>query len=546
MQQSDRGGSRSCRPAHEVKRKRPILGPGGYTSNDSRNPDRAAGTDGEFLMSIVFLVLVGILVLGGLVALGMGHRHWNVWNVAAAILLLLAATGYLVLGSWLAVRERSWNRTVSDLEVRLARARDGLERRADGRLDRIPGQRSLPELTRDRDRWQRALDAADTWKGPHWRDANFVPKPGGGPEGGAGTGELTLPISEAGGAAPFGKDQHIFLFDARPLGEGGRYLGEFVVMNASTDEADGRHRFDVRPADPAASPETAMVENVSVFDDLPVDRWIAFYRTATEESQRDDRVMPEPTRVADVEAELGVGEGTADPQVRGLVEQFVTTFQRHEREVPADEWTEAAEALARGVSPPGTFWAEVEFSKAHDFGTAAGGEFQPGERARFDLQTALELQDTATAARIVRVVELRPLTDPMAALYGRQVRDPVGEDDPGVRIDGIVALQRALRDEIGTLERSAARLATAIDTAAGQQRETLVVRGELEEDLAVWQRDVDASERLEKAFSGRLTRVRGERQAAEEAVVALGEELTAAMGRLTEEIDQAAPPPVGR
>ena len=63
-------------------------------------------------MQIVLLGLIPILLLAGIVAFAVGNRGWNWGTIAAAILVLLAATGYTFLAAMLAQRERSWRTIV--------------------------------------------------------------------------------------------------------------------------------------------------------------------------------------------------------------------------------------------------------------------------------------------------------------------------------------------------------------------------------------------------------------------------------------------------
>jgi hypothetical protein len=46
-------------------------------------------------MEVVPLAIIGLVALLGLVAIAVGNKGWSWGTVAAAILLLLAATGYI-------------------------------------------------------------------------------------------------------------------------------------------------------------------------------------------------------------------------------------------------------------------------------------------------------------------------------------------------------------------------------------------------------------------------------------------------------------------
>jgi hypothetical protein len=495
---------------------------------------------------ILALALVVILVLGGLVALGIGHKRWSWGTVAAAVLLLLSAAGYIYLASRLAARELAWKATVNRYATDLARVRDGL-RPADGGFVPIEGEPAIAALEADRDRWRRGLERVDTWRTRTWEGASFQP-----PEADAGTGRLTLAAEgNAETQPPIGVGARLFLFDSTPLEDGGRYLGEFVVREAAFDAAAKRHVLTVAQTAPRDSYDTEAFKRdydaVTVFESLPVDRWLAFYRSR-KPAEEAAGSLPETEKADDrVEKVL-----TESEQVAALVRGFVETFKTHDQPVPEEEWDAAAASLRPGpdgaapAAAPGTYWAEVEFDAAHAFAPPPGAaedeglaprEYEPGDRAEFDLATALDLRDTAKKARIVRIVRRRPLTDAATALYGGRV----GAAAEGIQADGIAGLVRRLRLELAELERSQERLRQAQATAEAERAKTVDLGEQLAADLESWREDARAAERLTEAFVGRLREIRAAREAAEGRVAALGRELREAVGRLTAEIDRVAP-----
>ena len=124
-------------------------------------------------MTLIPVILLAVIFLLGAVTLGIGHRGWNWGTVAAAILLLLAATGYLYLAARLAERERSWREKIAKSQKEIDRINP-----TDGNAN----GKSLASLRNTRDRWTRALSFVDTWHGREWEKATLSPprdgKPG--------------------------------------------------------------------------------------------------------------------------------------------------------------------------------------------------------------------------------------------------------------------------------------------------------------------------------------------------------------------------------
>ncbi|MFM9010713.1 MAG: hypothetical protein ACKON8_07550, partial [Planctomycetota bacterium] len=77
-------------------------------------------------MNYVLLGLVAVSLLAGLIAIGAGNRGWSWGTVAAAILTLLMAAGYLVVASRMAAYEWAWTQFVRGKQAELADDRDGL------------------------------------------------------------------------------------------------------------------------------------------------------------------------------------------------------------------------------------------------------------------------------------------------------------------------------------------------------------------------------------------------------------------------------------
>ena len=509
-------------------------------------------------MEIAVLAAIGLLLLGGLVAFAVGNRGWSIGTVVAALLVLLATGGFLYLAARLAARDAAWAKAVSDLEQRLARARDGLGPTADGRLEPLPDVKSVAMLREERDRWSRAAATVDTWRNRYWSDAQYEPDGGDGPRIGA---RIVVPrpprppAAAAAGADPnqpapapqpplLAAGAMIFLFDESPLAEGGRYLGAFTVREAAFDAGiDSQVLTATLVGEPNERERKVLSEPhgpVTIYDELPVDRWIAFFRlNPATDAANANRV----TARNDVAAQF---DGIDDEAVRALVQAFVERFEQHESEISEAEWPAALQQLSEGAVVPGSFWATVEFTKSHTFAGAAGSasrEFTAGDKAEFDLATALELRDR-DLVKVLRVVRRRPLSDALAAIYGTQV-GPVAEQGDGgsQRTDGAMALLRQLRSELVVIDTAAQRLDQALAATTANTEATTVVVRELTEDLGSWERDATAATGVADAFATSIDATTRQREQADQAVVTFGRELAATLARLTGEIDRVAPAP---
>ncbi len=510
------------------------------------------------IVDILLLATVVLVLLGGLVSLGLGHRRWSIGTVVASVLVLLAASTYLYLAARLAARDRAWARKADDYRIRLAKAENDQTLDARGLL--VPAERgpeSLDRLREARDRWRRGRDRIETWHGRVWPGATFQP-----PKDDASTGRVELAAeANAEGSPPIGAGAHVFLFDAIPFEEGGAYIGEFLVQGVSYDQTGKRHVLTVVQTAPRDAYDAAVLarphDAVTVFEDLPVDRWLAFYKSPTgSASAAGSPLPPDPVKDdADAVRELLA----SSPDVAALVNRFVESFERHDQEVPKDEWEAAA---AEAAATPGTLWATVEFQKPFSFGEAgrepsrdaadapADGEavkrdFEPGSRAEFDLQTAVELRDRDGTVTIERVVRRRPLTDALTLLHGSKAVDG-NAPDAGIDAEGAATLRRLLEAELEALKRSNDRLRAAQETAAANERDQRRVAGELTRDLQSWKRDAREAAALVAAFEPERDRVVEELRATEAAIVERGRELTDAMTRLARDIDRSAPPPERR
>jgi len=117
--------------------------------------------------AIISLALVGLLWLAAVIAFGIGHKRWSWVSVAASFLVVLSLSGYLYLSARLLQFEWRWVQSIRGKQVQLHAVRDGLRPAASGRLETIADVKSITELRRERDRWARAVDRIDNWRGRH-------------------------------------------------------------------------------------------------------------------------------------------------------------------------------------------------------------------------------------------------------------------------------------------------------------------------------------------------------------------------------------------
>jgi hypothetical protein len=215
---------------------------------------------------------------------------------------------------------------------------------------------------------------------------------------------------------------------------------------------------------------------------------------------------------------------------------------------PADQLAalrdSGADFTSAWVIPPGLYWATVTFTQSHTFPRPQGTplEFPVGASAEFDLETARSLvaQGVATMGQ---VIYRRPLADGYTALRGAGTFDAAGAQLP-VSARGMVVIRQILRDDIASIRSMTEQLGQARTNAANELELRRRELADLEADQTEWKADVEAAQRVADAFSGRTAAAGRELTVAEETIVALGQELTAASRELTNTIDQAAPPPV--
>lgn len=375
------------------------------------------------------------------------------------------------------------------------------------------------------------------------------------PEGDANEGKIELAAETyAADAPPIAEGAHVFIFDDAPLNEGGLYLGEFlVVKKPEYDEATKRHVLTVKPTTPRGPSDKKRLDRdhpaVTVFEDLPVDRWIAFHETS-KAPPREDAVDQSRQPAAKRPKEHVEEIHKQDDEVSRLVADFFETFGRHDEPVPEDQQDAVIAQTKAGEATPGTYWAVVRFTAPHSLPASGADEtnreYESGAEVELDLHTALELRDDLKKAEIVGILERRPLADARARLHGALIAPAKADGGPEIRMQGYAGLMSSLQAEKRSLELSDANLATALADLRKHRDQTMGVTGELEQDLKTWERDAEEATRLATAFEREVGRIREQLAGAEADIVVQGRELTALLARLTAEIDRVAPPPERR
>jgi hypothetical protein len=527
-------------------------------------------------MDVVLLAVIGLIVLLGLVAIAVGNKGWNWGTVAAAILLLFAATGYLYLAARLAERERSWRSVVAKTQSEIDRILD------DGKPGAAAATKSLAGLRHQRDRWMRAMAFVDTWHGRSWKNAAFAP-----PLDGK-TGTITIEMaSEESEAAPLSAGAEVAVFDDASVEDEGRFLGLFRVQAVNAVKGAENAQLTIVPAAAPTPPGesdtklwTRNYDQVTVYESLPVDRWLAFHKTPGDAGAADSdasiRWMPRPRKTS------------GDEALKSLEEQM-TALEQHDNKVPEEQWPELGRQLDAGTIHPGRYWAVVEFTKSVRFkkkdgepgagtfvlddaaqaepeppnggGDAAGSgdqkrpaapdptagavterfkekRFLEGEQAEFDLQTALELQNDKQWGRITGVIERRPLADPLTAIRGTEFGAKASDGKP-LRAEGIDAVRQGLLVEMESIAGALDRIKRSRDNVETQAAAVAEETTQLKEDLTSWGKDVAAATSTAQAFDDRLRAATIELASLENSIVRLGSMLRGDWAALTEAIDAA-------
>jgi len=481
-------------------------------------------------MEIALLALIPLVLLAGIVLFAVGNRGWNWGTITAAVLVLLTAAGYTFLVGMLGQRERAWREIVTGYQAALARERDALVPGGEGKLVPDRARKSIAALQSERARWQRVRDRVESWRGRHWQKAALEP-PVVGPDGSVKAGRLTI---EEVDKLTINEGAELYLFDAAPIEENGRFLGAFGV------ESVNGNTLTIVPALPPTDSDLALWrtprEEVAVYEDLPVDRWLAFHRTVAPGAEEDTGhpVTPPEQRKLDPEEMLKHLEGELEE------------LRQHATAVPEEEWPKIIAGLESGEILPGTYWATVQFKESREL-PRPGHEpeqFEPGRRATFDFDTARKLQADG-AADIVSVERRRPLADAQTSIRGSDYA-LAGDERPVIRTEGVTFMRRMLESDIASITAMRDRLKEAKVSADGQLQLAVREGEDLAADRDRWIADAEASDRVAARFEARLAEAGTELSAVETAIVELGRELAGASALVVDAIDARAPAPTRR
>ena len=531
-------------------------------------------------MTYALLGLIALVLLAGLVAFGVGHKRWSWGTLVAAFLVLLTAAGYLYLASRFAAYEWSWASFLGKQQVELAKVRDAMvpDAATGGRLRPLAGggddlaTKPLTELAQERDRWQRVLDKVDTWRGRSWTRASFEPPKADGaagkleipfvanPPAPAAEGDPAAPPPEPvkPGEPPLDAGATVYLFEDVPAQEGGRYLGAFLVQAAEPDVPGGRFVYTVAQTEPRDAYDAAVwnrtYESVTVFETLPTDHWLAFSKTAEPDAAAPPADEPKRLTIQQVEELL---------EERDRQQAFLAEFEKDGTVVDKADWDAIRRRLDEGSEQAGSYWAVVTFKEpaviaeqlaagrpekpadesAEPAAEDADGEtFAAGASAECDLQRAFALADEGKVT-IDEVRYRRRLQDAGTFIHGSRVfADGVGPKE-GIAADGVAALRGVLLREIASLTSSAKRLAESRTDVETELKLTEDRRRRLAADKENWDRDAEVAVKTSAAFATEVAHTRERLAATERAIVAHGNELREAVGRLVERIDAVAPAP---
>jgi hypothetical protein len=535
------------------------------------------------IVAALFLFLIFTIV-----AFGLGHKRWSIVSVVATFLVALTIPTYLYFSAQLLQHEWRWAQAARKLQEKIARVRDAQEpsqaedRR--GALVKVEGMASIRELQQARDRWERALTRIDNWRGRHWSGASFTP-----PAADGQTGTITLP---AGGARPVAEGEPpaaaatdpadvaadplegaapatasaaaidpgttVYVFDDAPYARdgGGRYLGGFLVQ--AVDTVDGRQTLTVQQIAPRDDYDTKVwsraYDAVSVYTELPNDRWLAFSETqsmaAGEEPSDDDARIapPQRKRVAEILDEL-VPEFQSESGGLAKYMNFLDRVKQHAlsaTDVPEAidkaEWPDLRERIKpEGDALPGEYWAEVTFNERADMLDFLGLgpddlRDEAGLSIEMDLASAFDQAD-AGKLTIDQVFYRRPLVDGETLIHGTALP----ANDGNLVSDGLAALRQVLQREIVALDAAKKRLDTGLARARAELTILDTQKQQFGDDLQQWNRDLTAATRLADQFEVEAKKAASRLAETEQQIVDLGRAVVTEIGKAVQEVDRAAP-----
>jgi uncharacterized protein YoxC len=444
-------------------------------------------------MDFLFLIPVVLLLIGGGVTLVLGRKGLNTFTLAGAWCVLLISPGFLYLAGRVAERERAWRDPIRKLESEITAARDG-----DG------GKPSLDSLQDRRTELARQLGTVDTWRNRWWEKASFTPPRGDGPV------IISIAAADKATVPPLNVGAEISVFDPRPIDEDGSFLGEFGVTAISLDAENKRYVIEASPLLPIGDEELRRwrraADEVTVYEDLPTDRWAAFHPRAEETG---DDAKPQPPE--------------------GATEGLTAEASLDRTEIPEAEWRKLVDEK-RLI--PGEYWSEVTMTAAEALPGVVGDQI-----VELDLQTALELAEGGKAT-LGKVYRRRRLIDPLTAMRGGVIRV---DDKAPLSAEGIDALKRKMNDEIDAVETMTGQIAASFEATTAETKAKATEAEGLDEDRKQWVDDVEFAQSALEKLTARVDSVNREVEEVNRAIALLSGELREKVAFLATEIDRRTP-----
>lgn len=444
-------------------------------------------------MTFLFLIPIVLLLIGGGVALALGRKGLNPLTLVGAWLVLFISVGFLYLTGRVAERERAWREQIRRLESEISAVGDG-----EG------GKPSLSVLGERRTELARRLGTVDTWRNRWWEKASFTPPRGDGPV------IISIAAAEKAAVPPLNVGAEISVFDPRPIDEDGFFLGEFGVTAISLDAETKRYVIEASPLLPIGDEELRRwrraADEVTVYEDLPTDRWAAFYPLAEETGDNDKPQPPE-----------------------GATESLAAEAALDRTEIPEAEWRKLVDEKQL---IPGEYWSEVTMTAAD----ALPGVVE-GQIVELDLQSALELAEGGKAT-LGKVYRRRRLIDPLTAMRGGVI--PV-DDKAALSAEGIDTLKRKMSDEIDAVETMTDQIEASLEATTAETEAKQTEAEGLDGDRKQWVDDVEFAQSALEKLTARVDSVTREVAEVNRAIALLSGELREKVAFLATEIDRRTP-----
>ncbi len=402
---------------------------------------------------------------------------------------------------------------------------------------------------------------------------------GGAPDAAAPAAEVVTPPAEPApapedGAAPpqpastpVDPGSTVYVFDDAPYAadpdaadSGGKYLGAFLIQ--AVELVDGRYVLTIQQVAPRDAYDTKAwsraYDAVSVYTELPTDRWLAFsetHGTPPDEDPASDeaRIAPPPKkRLAEILDEL-VPEFASDAgglakymNFRDRVKQHALSAADVREAIDETQWPDLRERIASGDVLPGEYWAEVTYNDRADMETFLGVAPEDlGDDASLsievDLASAFDEAD-ADKVTIDKVFYRRPLVDGLTLIHGTAL--PAAGDN--LFSDGLAALRLVLQREIAALNIAKQRLDTGLTKARAELDLLNTQKRQFGEDIEQWDRDVTAATRLADRFEAEAKAASTRLAETEGLIVELGKAVVTEIGKAVDEVDRVAPSATAR